>query len=91
MNTCIIFSATSIIAIITGSWLVAYEDMNKYLGPSHQVSTGWGSDRVTEKTGTIIKWEVSRNEFMRLGPSFISLGSGLQLLRLYWSNGCVAH
>lgn len=79
-----LLSGLGIAAVLIGSWLVAYEVVNKFTGVSHTVSTGWGGEGTPQKTNAFIQWEAKRNSVMWFGLAFITVGSFLQLAGLFF-------
>jgi hypothetical protein len=76
-------SAIGIFSSLIGSWLVAYEVVNKFRGVSHSVSVGWGGSGTASKTEPFLQWESKRNFVMWWGLAFITGGSFLQLASLF--------
>ena len=76
-------AAFGIVFVLLGSWLVAYEVVNKFRGISHTVSTGWGGAGTASKTEAYIEWEAQRNGVMWAGLACITLGSVLQFIALF--------
>jgi len=92
MNIGTWLSGIGILGTLIGSWLVAYEVVNKFTGASYSTSNGWGGiGGSTNKTEVFIQWEDRRNFFMWIGLAFITVGSLLQLVGLCCSSGCASH
>lgn len=81
-------SSFGILATLCGSWLVAYEVVNKFSGATYSVSTGWGGSGSPKRTELFVQWENMRNRVMWTGLGFITIGSLLQLAGLAWANVC---
>lgn len=77
-------SAVGIISVLLGSWLVAYEVVNRFLNFPYRVVdiTVDGSGKL-EKNPGFEKWEMRRAKVMWVGLFFITIGSLLQLAGLF--------
>jgi len=78
-----VWAASGILLVLFGSWLVAYEVVNKFKGISHTVSTGWGGSGTASKTETFIQWEARRNRVMWVGLACITAGSTMQFTAVF--------
>lgn len=79
-------SATGIVLVLLGSWLVAYEVVNRFLNFPYRVVgiTVDGSGKL-QKNPDFSKWEIKRAVAMWMGLGFITAGSFLQLAGLFKS------
>lgn len=80
LSTSQIFSASGILLVMVGSWLVAIELVIRFKGYAFKViNMTCDGSADTEKTANFERWELRRARWMWVGLSFISIGSLLQL------------
>ena len=80
MSLAQVASVVGIVLVVVGTWLVAYEVVNRFLGYSHRViDVRWDGSGVVEKTDDFRKWEVKRAFWMWAGLALITVGSGFQI------------